>query len=45
MQKDTIATHFGYDSKLGYGTMAVPIYFNTAYDFGSAKMAADRFAL
>lgn len=45
MHKDTLALHEGYDSKLGHGTMAVPIYFNTAYDFGTAEIAADRFCL
>ncbi|MSN96004.1 aminotransferase class I/II-fold pyridoxal phosphate-dependent enzyme [Campylobacter sp. FMV-PI01] len=45
MQKETLATHAGYDSKFGHGSMAVPIYFSTAYDFGSAEVAADRFAL
>jgi len=45
MQKETLATHFGYDSIAGYGTMAVPIYQSTAFNFGSSKKAADRFAL
>ena len=45
MQKETLATHFGYDSVAGYGTMAVPIYQSTAFNFGSSKKAADRFAL
>lgn len=45
MQKATLATHAGYDSKSGFGSMAVPIYQSTAFDFGSADMAAARFAL
>ena len=45
MQKETIATHYGYDTKAGPGAMAVPIYQTTAYDFGSAEMAAARFQL
>lgn len=45
MQKETLATHFGYDQKSGFGTMAVPIYQTTAYDFGTGEVAADRFAL
>ncbi|EAH8299396.1 aminotransferase class I/II-fold pyridoxal phosphate-dependent enzyme [Campylobacter fetus] len=45
MQKETLATHFGYNSKDGHGTMAVPIYQSTAYDFGSCETAANRFAL
>lgn len=45
MHKQTIATHFGYDQKSGFGTMAVPIYQTTAYDFDTSEIAADRFAL
>jgi O-acetylhomoserine aminocarboxypropyltransferase/cysteine synthase len=45
MQKETIATHFGYDTKANLGSMAVPIYPSTAYDFGDAQTAANRFAL
>ncbi|ALV24650.1 O-acetylhomoserine sulfhydrylase [Campylobacter iguaniorum] len=45
MQKETLATHFGYNSKEGFGSMAVPIYQTTAYDFGSCETAANRFAL
>ena len=45
MQKETLATHFGYDSVAGYGTMAVPIYQSTAFNFGTSEKAADRFAL
>lgn len=45
MQKDTIATHFGYDQKSGFGTMAVPIYQSTAFDFGSGEVASNRFSL
>ncbi|BCX79198.1 O-acetylhomoserine aminocarboxypropyltransferase/cysteine synthase family protein [Campylobacter sp. 19-13652] len=45
MQKATLATHAGYDSKSGFGSMAVPIYQSTAFDFGSADTAAARFAL
>ena len=44
MQKETIATHYGYDTKAGPGATAVPIYQTTAYDFGSAETAAMRFA-
>ena len=45
MQKETLATHYGYDTKVGTGAMAVPIYQSTAFDFGSAETAANRFAL
>lgn len=45
VKKETIATHYAYDSTKGEGTMAVPIYFNTAFNFGSGEMAADRFSL
>ncbi|MDL0088337.1 O-acetylhomoserine aminocarboxypropyltransferase/cysteine synthase family protein [Campylobacter gastrosuis] len=45
MKQDTILTHFGYDTKSGVGAMAVPIYGTTAFDFGSATTAANRFAL
>ncbi len=45
MQKETLATHFGYDSVAGYGTMVVPIYQSTAFNFGTSEKAADRFAL
>ncbi|CZE47872.1 O-acetylhomoserine aminocarboxypropyltransferase/cysteine synthase family protein [Campylobacter geochelonis] len=45
MQKDTLALHEGYNSKDGFGTMSVPIYQTTAYDFGTGEVAADRFAL
>lgn len=45
MQKETLATHFGYNSKEGFGSMAVPIYQTTAYDFGTCQTAANRFAL
>ncbi|MDR1285151.1 MAG: O-acetylhomoserine aminocarboxypropyltransferase/cysteine synthase [Campylobacteraceae bacterium] len=44
MNKKTLAIHAGYD-KDKYGAMAVPIYQTTAYDFGSAETAANRFAL
>ena len=44
MNKKTIAIHEGYD-KDKHGTMAVPIYQTTAYDFGSAETAANGFAL
>ena len=45
MQKETLATHYGYDTKVGTGAMAVPIYQSTAYDFGNAQTAANRFTL
>ncbi|MGP1484670.1 MAG: O-acetylhomoserine aminocarboxypropyltransferase/cysteine synthase family protein [Campylobacter sp.] len=45
MKDETIVTHFGYDSNVGEATMAVPIYQTTAYDFGTAEMAAKRFTL
>ncbi len=44
MRDETIALHYGYD-KNEFGTMSVPIYQTTAYDFGSAEVAANRFAL
>jgi len=45
MKLETLATHYGYDQKSGTGAMAVPIYQATAFDFGDAQTAADRFAL
>lgn len=45
MRQETIATHYGYNQKEGHGTMAVPIYQTTAYDFGNEETAANRFAL
>ncbi|NLK67123.1 MAG: aminotransferase class I/II-fold pyridoxal phosphate-dependent enzyme [Campylobacteraceae bacterium] len=45
MKQETFAIHAGYDSSQGHGTMAVPIYFSTAYNFGSAERAANRFSL
>ncbi len=44
MDKESIAIHHGY-SQDGVGSMAVPLYQTTAYDFKTAKSAADRFAL
>ncbi|MDR1450879.1 MAG: aminotransferase class V-fold PLP-dependent enzyme [Helicobacteraceae bacterium] len=42
---ETAAIHAAYDKRSGEGTMAVPIYQTTAYEFGSAETAANRFAL
>ena len=44
MQKETIALHHGYE-KDSQGTMAVPIYMSTAYEFKSSEHAANLFAL
>ncbi len=44
MKQETKALHVGYD-KNDFGTMSVPIYQTTAYDFGSADHAANLFAL
>ncbi len=44
MRQETLALHSGYN-KEAFGTMSVPIYQTTAYDFGSAETAANRFAL
>ncbi len=44
MTQVTLALHHGYD-KQHFGTMSVPVYQTTAYDFGSAETAANRFAL
>jgi len=44
MEQQTLALHAGYD-KEAQGTMAVPLYMSTAYDFGSAEFAADSFNL
>lgn len=44
MKQQTQALHHGYD-KQAFGTMSVPIYQTTAYDFGSAEHAANLFAL
>ena len=45
MKQETAAIHEGYDTHEGFGTMAVPIFQSTAYDFGSAEVAAARFDL
>ena len=45
MRQETAAIHVGYDTNEGFGTMAVPIFQSTAYDFGSAEVAAARFEL
>lgn len=45
MKQETLAIHAGYDTNSGFGTMAVPIFQSTAYDFGSAQTAAARFNL
>ncbi len=44
MKKESLAIHYGYDQE-GVGAMAVPLYQTTAYDFKTAKTAANRFAL
>ena len=44
MQKETIALHYGYE-KDSQGTMAVPIYMSTAYEFRDSEHAANLFAL
>ncbi len=44
MTKQTLALHYGYNQE-GLGTMAVPLYQTTAYDFKTAQRAANLFAL
>jgi O-acetylhomoserine (thiol)-lyase len=44
MQKETIALHAGYE-KDTQGTMSVPIYMSTAYEFRDSEHAANLFAL
>ena len=44
MREKTLAIHAGYDGN-EFGTMAVPIYQTTAYEFRDAKHAADLFEL
>ena len=44
MEQQTKALHFGYD-KDSQGTMAVPIYMSTAYEFRDVEHAANLFAL
>jgi len=44
MNQETQALHVGYE-KQEFGTMSVPIYQTTAYDFGDADHAANLFAL
>lgn len=44
MNEQTLAIHAGYD-KDSMGTMAVPLYQTTAYQFRDTKHAADLFAL
>ena len=44
MRQETIALHHGYE-KDTQGTMAVPIYMSTAYEFRDSEHAADLFAL
>ena len=44
MQQETLAIHSGYE-KDSQGTMSVPIYMSTAYDFGTSDFAASSFKL
>ena len=44
MRKETIALHAGYEKDV-QGTMAVPIYMSTAYEFRDSEHAANLFAL
>ncbi len=44
MKQETLALHHGYNQE-GMGTMAVPLYQTTAYDFKTAQRAANLFAL
>ncbi len=44
MHQETIALHAGYE-KDSQGTMAVPIYMSTAYEFRDSEHAANLFAL
>ena len=44
MNQETLALHYGYNQE-GFGTMAVPLYQTTAYDFKTAEKAANLFAL
>jgi O-acetylhomoserine (thiol)-lyase len=44
MQQETLALHAGYE-KDTQGTMAVPIYMSTAYEFRDTEHAANLFAL
>ncbi len=44
MTQETLALHYGYNQE-HTGAMAVPLYQTTAYDFGTAETAANRFAL
>ena len=44
MELETLALHAGYE-KDSQGTMAVPIYMSTAYEFKDSQHAADLFAL
>lgn len=44
MEQQTLALHVGYD-KDSQGTMAVPIYQSTAYEFKDAQHAANLFSL
>jgi len=44
LNQETLALHYGYNQE-GFGTMAVPLYQTTAYDFKTAEKAANLFAL
>lgn len=45
-KKETIATHAAYQSKNEqFGSVAVPVHFSTAWDFGTSQKAAARFEL
>ena len=44
MHEQTLAIHAGYE-KDAQGTMAVPIYMTTAYEFRDTEHAANLFAL
>jgi O-acetylhomoserine (thiol)-lyase len=44
MKNETVALHYGYQKDI-QGTMAVPIYMSTAYEFKSSEEAAQLFEL
>lgn len=45
MDKQTLSIHAGYEFKGEFGNMNAPIHQTTAYNFGSAEVAANRFSL
>ena len=44
LNKDTVVIHEGYDSKLHSGSLAVPLYQTSTFEFETAKQGENRFS-